>query len=144
SSPRVRSISRMTAGAMQIDYRAKDAQHWDELEAIVAAQGLTVRDIVRYFPAYFRRRELPRFLNHYDLFKKVLDLPGSIVEVGVYRGASFFTWAKLLETFCPGDRSRLVYGFDHFEGLAQFADADGALDPDAQDRSLGSKYLHAH
>jgi hypothetical protein len=55
-------------------------------------------------------------------------LPGSIVELGVYRGSSLFTWANLLETFCPGDRYRMVYGFDHFEGLIQYTDGDGELD----------------
>jgi hypothetical protein len=130
--------------ATHIDYEAKDARHWDELERIIADHGLGIRDILRYFPAYIRRREMPRFLGHYELFKQVLDLPGAFVEVGVYRGASFFTWAKLLETFCPGDRSRLVYGFDHFRGLVHFEEADGPLDPEQRDRSLGAKFLHAY
>jgi len=73
------------------------------------------------------RRDLPRFLAHYELFKKVIDLPGCIVELGVFKGASFFTWANLLETFCPCDRYRRVFGFDHFEGLT-FTTEDGEKD----------------
>ena len=34
-----------------------------------------------------------------------------------------------METFCPGDRKRLVFGFDSFEGLQNFHEKDGALDP---------------
>ena len=37
------------------------------------------------------------------------------------------TWAKPMETFCPGDRSRRVYGFDHFAGLQDFAEANPTL-----------------
>jgi hypothetical protein len=107
-----------------IDYQGRDDRHWRRLEDLIDGQGFCVKDVLRYFPAYVRRRELPRFLAHYELFKKVVDLPGSIVEIGVYRGASFFTWTKLMETFCPGDRYRMVYGFDQFSGLTQFSDKD--------------------
>jgi hypothetical protein len=30
-----------------------------------------------------------------------------------------------METFCPGDRYRMVYGFDQFSGLTQYTDKDG-------------------
>lgn len=112
---------------VKLDYVAKDNLHWEMVEAIIKGQGFTIREVLRYFPAYIRRRELPRFLAHYELFKQIVELPGSIVELGVYRGAGFFTWANLLETFCPGDRYRMVYGFDHFEGLTQYTDSDGVL-----------------
>lgn len=127
----------------EIDYAAKDACHWDELESLIAEQGFRIRDVMLHFPAYLRRRELPRFLAHYELFKQVIDLPGSILDVGVYRGASFFTWAKLLETFCPADHHRLVYGFDHFEGLVHFTEIDGPIDEEKRDPSLEARHIHA-
>ena len=113
---------------VSVDYPSRDRRHWQRLEALIGSQGFCLEDVLRYFPAYVRRRELPRFLAHYELFKKVVDLPGGIVEVGVYRGASLFTWTKLLETFCPGDRYRMVYGFDQFLGLTQYTDKDGERD----------------
>src|ERR1035437_6803735 len=82
-----------------IDYPSRDARHWQRVEALVHSQEFCLKDVLRYFPAYVRRHEL---------FKQVVDLPGSIAEVGVYRGARLFTWTKLIETFCPGDR--LPYG----------------------------------
>ena len=119
-----------------IDYPSRDARHWQRLEALVRSQNLCLKDVLRYFPAYVRRRELPRFLAHYELFKKVIDLPGSIVEIGVYRGASLFTWTKLIETFCPGDRYRMVYGFDQFLGLTQYTDKDGQRDAETYSSSV--------
>src|ERR1035441_4370868 len=109
-----------------IDYPSRDARHWQRVEALVHSQEFCLKDVLRYFPAYVRRREIPRFLAHYELFKQVVDLPGSIVEIGVYRGAGFFTFTKLLETFCPGDRYRVVYGFDKFTGLTQYTGKDAA------------------
>jgi hypothetical protein len=107
------------------DYAARDERNWTKLERYKAESGLSDREMLVNWPAYVRRRELPRFLAHYELFKQVIDLPGSILELGVYKGASFFTWTKLMETFCPGDRQRKVYGFDHFQGLVDFTEADG-------------------
>lgn len=114
-----------------IDYKKRDAELWNKLEEIVSAQNASLRDILSNWPAYIQRRSLPRFLAHYELFKKIIDIPGSIIDLGVYKGASFFTWANLLETFIVGDRSRKVYGFDSFAGLKpdQFDDKqDGKRD----------------
>jgi hypothetical protein len=61
------------------------------------------------------------------MFREIVDLPGSIVELGVYRGSGFFTWANFLETFCPGDRIRKVFGFDDFQGYSKFADQDDGV-----------------
>jgi len=107
------------------EYRKRDRRHWERLGGLFDDHDMGPRDILGNFHAYVRRRDLPRFLAHYELFKMVADLPGSIFDLGVYRGASFFTWAKLLETFCPADRTRKVYGFDHFKGLVDFTEADG-------------------
>lgn len=112
-------------------YSQRDGERNRRLEEIITSQGFSITDVLHHWPAYIQRRWLTRFLAHYELFRMVQDLPGSIIELGVYRGASFFTWAHLLETFFPGDRSRKVYGFDSFEGLHrdQFDDEmDGERD----------------
>lgn len=112
-------------------YSQRDAERNRRMEDIIASQGFSISEVLRHWPAYIQRRWLTRFLAHYELFRMVQELPGSIIELGVYRGASFFTWANLLETFFPGDRSRKVYGFDSFAGLnsEQFDDElDGERD----------------
>ncbi len=108
---------------------ARDKEIWKRLEDVIAENGHSFQHVLSLFPAYVRRLHMGRFLAHYELFKNVIDLPGHIVELGVYRGPSFFTWAKLLEIFCPGDRKRLVYGFDNFAGFQGFAPEDGKTDP---------------
>lgn len=49
-----------------------------------------------------------------------------------------FTFAKMLETFCPGDRSRNVYGFDTFDGYSGFTNDDGSAQNWVKD-SIGEK-----
>jgi cephalosporin hydroxylase len=62
---------------------------------------------------------------HYEVFQLVADLPGDIIECGVYKGASLLTFARFVETFSSGDRTKKVVGFDHFRGLAERTDVDG-------------------
>ncbi len=78
------------------DYATRDLAHWQRLRAIFERSGFTDPDVLGNFAAYVRRRDMVRFLAHYELFKLIVDLPGCIVEAGVFRGASFFTWVKLM------------------------------------------------
>jgi hypothetical protein len=106
----------------------RDIELWKKLNRVLATYDHSYQHILETWPAYVRRIHMSRFLAHYELFKKVIDLPGCIVELGVSRGVTFFTWAKLMETFCPGDRKRKIYGFDSFTGLQDFHVEDGKED----------------
>lgn len=100
----------------------------DRAEYFEKQSGNNIEDILANFPTFSRRINITRFLAHYELYKKVSSLPGSIVELGVYKGASLFSFAHFLEIFHPGDRSRKVIGFDSFEGLDSFTEKDGSSD----------------
>jgi hypothetical protein len=110
-------------------YQRRDEEHWKELQHIVADASISLAEILINFPAFIRRREMTRLLADYDLFRMILHLPGSIVELGVFLGAGLFTWSKLLETFAPGDRSRKVFGFESGGGYRQIDTEDGDPTP---------------
>ncbi|MEF8758254.1 MAG: TylF/MycF/NovP-related O-methyltransferase [Candidatus Accumulibacter sp. UW25] len=118
-------------------YEAYESEHWHELSHCVDLANLGLKEVMMHAPAFIRRRELARLLAHYELFKLIADMPGSIVELGVYLGAGFFTWSKLLETFNPGDRGRKVYGFESCSGYDSFRQEDGECRPWI-DRLIGS------
>lgn len=62
--------------------------------------------------------KLDRFAKlwaRYDLFKMVVDLPGDIVECGVFQGTGVLYWARMIQAYNPLSR-RKVIGFDTFEG----------------------------
>lgn len=102
------------------------------LEELFTGTSLSNFELFRAFPLCAPRYNLARFLVHYELFKKIVDLPGVIVDLGVFRGASTFTWAKLCEIFCPTDVRKVVYGFDSFAGFPDIAAEDGAARGDIQ------------
>ncbi len=60
---------------------------------------------------------LSKLLARYELFKMIEELPGDIVECGVYRGASLFQWANFIELFAPHSQ-KIVLGFDTFKGFS--------------------------
>ena len=39
-----------------------------------------------HFSKYTRRYEIARFLAQYELFKKIVNIKGSVVECGVHEG----------------------------------------------------------
>src|SRR5260221_14120465 len=90
----------------------------DAVEALLTAHfdkfEITSREAIRNFPIYARRVFLKRFLAHYELFRLTVDLPGDVVELGVYRGLSLMSWANFLEVRCMGDRAKQVIGFDNW------------------------------
>ena len=54
-----------------------------------------------------------KLLGRYELFKLSLDMPGDIVECGVFRGVGLMYWLKLLQIFAPGSRKKVI-AFDTF------------------------------
>ena len=92
--------------------------------------GMDSNEILRNFPIYVRRVHLKRFLAHYELFTRTIDLPGDIIELGVFRGTTLMGWANFLEIRNMGDRHKKVIGFDNFSGFGNFDEKDGAKSED--------------
>lgn len=76
------------------------------------------------FPKYVRRQDLTRLLARYEIFKKVLDVKGSIVECGVFRGFGLMAWANFSAILEPINLTRRIYGFDSFSGFVSVGDKD--------------------
>jgi|SRR5688572_20887930 len=113
-----------------------DADIWNRIETLAEKGGHKFSDILESFPVYARRVNITRFLAHYELYRMIKDLPGNVVEIGVYRGVSLLSWAKFLEIFHAGDRTRRVFGFDNFAGFTSISAKDGGS-TDRYDRKVG-------
>lgn len=121
------------------DRHEPERRQRERLEQLFETTDLSVFERFRNFPVFTPRLNLARFLAHYELFKQVVDLPGVIIDLGVFRGASTFTWAKLCEIFCPTDVRKVVYGFDTFAGFPSLSQEDGQPDA-AQDVVAGGYF----
>tara|TARA_Y100000588_G_C14213446_1_gene907728 strand:+ start:685 stop:1356 length:672 start_codon:yes stop_codon:yes gene_type:complete len=65
-----------------------------------------------------------KLLSHYKLYEMIKDLPGDIVETGVFMGASFIRWMTF-RNLLENENSRTVIGFDIF---GAFPDTDFEAD----------------
>ncbi len=61
-----------------------------------------------------------KILAHYELYKHIVELPGDVVELGVFKGASLIQWSTFRELL-ENEKSRSIIGFDAF---GEFPDAD--------------------
>ncbi|NOQ31393.1 MAG: macrocin-O-methyltransferase [Helicobacteraceae bacterium] len=104
---------------------SKDKEIENSLESLVEKHNISPIELINGFPIYARRTTIKKFLAHYELFLKTIDLPGDIVELGVFRGQSLMTFANFLESRNIGDRTKKVWGFDNFSGFTNLAQEDG-------------------
>lgn len=77
-------------------------------------------DLYNDFSLWGETDRFSKMLARYELFKRIVDMPGDIVEGGVLKGAGVLYWAKLIQIFNPMSR-RKVIGFDTFEGYPEDA-----------------------
>jgi hypothetical protein len=77
--------------------------------------------------AFLRRQSLSRLIYYYELYKLIVDVPGVICEFGVQWGAGLATLISLRGMLEPFNHSRIIYGFDTFEGFVQLDEKDGRV-----------------
>lgn len=79
------------------------------------AQRLSVRRVSE-FASNETLSQFSKLFARYELYKLIIDLPGDIVEGGVFQGGGLLSWARLVQIFNPLSKRRVV-GFDTFEGF---------------------------
>jgi hypothetical protein len=59
-----------------------------------------------------------KMIVRYEIYKKTVNIPGDIVECGVFKGAGLFLWLKYLLITTSGSSKRII-GFDTFDYFSQ-------------------------
>jgi hypothetical protein len=73
---------------------------------------------------YTERKLVTSSLTRIDLFRKILDVQGSIVECGVHRANSLFIYYHLSTILEPYNFNRKIIGFDTFNGFRSTSTVD--------------------
>ncbi len=97
-------------------------------------------DKLKTFPRYIRRQDATRFLACYEIFKRILNIKGSIIDCGVFRGFTFSSWAHFSTIMEPANLTRRIYGFDSFSGFPSTHEKDQNKyrDPNLGDLNSGA------
>jgi hypothetical protein len=73
-----------------------------------------------------KRQAISRVVYYYELYQKIVHVPGMICEFGVQWGATLNLLINLRGMLEPNNYSRIIYGFDTFSGFASVTDRDGS------------------
>ncbi len=79
----------------------KESNIWDSYNNLLLSEDIS---------------RIRKILSRYELFKKTLNIPGDIVECGVFKGVSFMFWLKCLKIYSPNSQKKVI-GFDMFSGF---------------------------
>jgi hypothetical protein len=70
-------------------------------------------DAETHFNLFMNKERFSKLLIHYEVFKKVKKIPGSIVECGVFKGTSFSRFAMIRQLIGNHKKNKLI-AFDVF------------------------------
>jgi len=74
-----------------------------------------------------KRIALSRVIYYYELYQKIINIPGVICEFGVQWGATLALLQNLRGMYEPYNVSRKIIGFDTFEGFSTIDIKDGSF-----------------
>ncbi len=80
------------------------------------------------FSRFIPRQAISYFLARNEAYQKILKLHGSILDFGVFRGASFFSWIHLSSIYEPYNHTRKIIGFDSFQGFSEIGKEDCGIE----------------
>jgi hypothetical protein len=113
---------------------------YEELNRFIESSGESGLEKMSSFAAYAPRQVVTSFVEKYELFKLIQNVPGSIVECGVAAGQGLMTFAHLCSIFEPYHYTRRIIGFDTFEGFVGIQDEDKATSGAEHMRQGGLSY----
>ena len=97
----------------------------------------TISQKLNNFPKYVSRQILSTFLVKYEIFKKILNIHGSVIECGIHLGGGLLTFAKLSAIFEPVNYTRKIIGFDTFSGFPSLSKEDKGRGKDRKHAKKG-------
>jgi hypothetical protein len=102
----------------------KELDLLDNLSSAAKNSPFSMKDILHNFTVYTSRQTIARFLNRYEMYKQIINIHGSILEFGVYKGCGAFAWQHFASIIEPYNINRKIYAFDTFEGFPEISEKD--------------------
>ena len=87
-------------------------------------------EILSNLPVFMKRQDLSRVLFFNDLYQRILDVHGVVIEFGVRWGRDLAVLASLRGIYEPFNYNRRILGFDTFEGYTESQEKDGKINRD--------------
>jgi len=108
----------------------KEQSYAVQMEQCIANSPFSNLERLQNFSLYTPRQDLTNFLVRFEIFKRVLEIQGSIIECGVLRGGGLMAWAQFSAILEPTNHQRRVVGFDSFSGFPKLSKQDRSSESD--------------
>lgn len=115
---------------IQIKERISDADRATRDALLKAFHDSPIPDaeFLKNLALYLRRPELERIFFMREMYEKIVDVHGIVVEFGVRWGANLALFETLRGIFEPYNHNRRIVGFDTFAGFPSVHEKDGTAD----------------
>lgn len=110
---------------------SKELESYHELERLLKTSPIFPGEILNNLGLFLTRPSMARILFMHDLYLKILNVPGSIIELGTHWGQNVALFSTFRTIYEPQNIGRKVIGFDTFDGLTEAKSQDGELLADA-------------
>jgi hypothetical protein len=77
------------------NYIKAEHEYFERIEGYFERSSGSFSEKAYAFPCFLPRQALSYFLAREMVYREVVNIHGSILDFGVYRGGSFFTWQQL-------------------------------------------------
>ena len=116
-----KEIKKYSVMSNSINPNPNELPYYQKLEQFFEDSKGNAVSKLKNFSLFVPRQDLTRFLVRYEIFKKNLNVMGSIVECGVLYGQGLMTFAQLSAIFEPLNYTRKIIGFDTYGGVPYIA-----------------------
>lgn len=106
------------------------------LAALLQSSPIPPAELIENLGLYAPRQALSRLLFFHELYRRIIDVHGVILDFGTRYGQTLNLWQAFRGIYEPVNYSRRIYGFDTFDGIAGSGARDGAA-VEASDGSYG-------
>lgn len=102
----------------------KQIKNWDVLYNLFNERPLHDYDFFNNLGLYMKTSELAKILFLDEVYRHILDIPGVILEFGVWWGQNLSVFENLRAIYEPFNKNRRIVGFDTFTGYRSFSKLD--------------------
>ena len=106
------------------NYSTTEHDYFRHVEKHFTDSPGSINDKLNSFARYVPRQAIATFLARKEIFDKIVNVHGHIIECGVFRGAGLFTWSNLSSIYEPYNHTRRIVGFDTFNGFPVIGEQD--------------------
>ena len=97
---------------------------YEQMSQFVEGAEMDTMSKMRAFPVYTTRQVQTRYIERYEIYKLVRNIPGNIFECGVGSGLGLMAFAQFCAIMEPYHYTRKIVGFDTFAGFTEPSQED--------------------